>query len=184
VDECPTTDAPLPAPWPLLDGAARLRASGLTGAQVSHQLDTAVHTIRRWRRRIRREGLVGAPGRASSAPCPRCEHGPLDRAAHAHLVGWYLGDGHIALARSRPRLLAIVNDARCTDLSDEVEAAIRAVEPGTSVWRRHGCSAISASWHHWPCLFPQHGEGRKHEREIALAPWQHQIVDEHVGPKS
>jgi hypothetical protein len=28
----------------------------------------------------------------------------------------------------------------------------------------------------WPCLFPQHGPGRKHEREIALAGWQRRLV--------
>ncbi|WP_255515053.1 hypothetical protein [Quadrisphaera sp. INWT6] len=121
------------------------------------------------------------PERVSAASALR--GGPLDRGAYAHLLGWYLGDGHIALARGIPRLLAIFNDAKYPDLSDEVEAAIRAVKPGASVWRRlrHGCFAISASWHHWPCLFPQHGEGRKHEREIVLAPWQQEIVDEHPG---
>jgi hypothetical protein len=31
----------------------------------------------------------------------------------------------------------------------------------------------------WPCLFPQHGPGRKHERRIALADWQQRIVDAH-----
>ena len=30
-----------------------------------------------------------------------------------------------------------------------------------------------------PCLFPQHGPGRKHERTIALVPWQDEIVDAH-----
>jgi hypothetical protein len=32
---------------------------------------------------------------------------------------------------------------------------------------------------HWPCLFPQHGPGKKHERPIALEPWQQAIVDVH-----
>ncbi|WP_236950032.1 LAGLIDADG family homing endonuclease [Mycobacterium sp. MS1601] len=30
---------------------------------------------------------------------------------------------------------------------------------------------------HWPCLFPQHGPGRKHLRPITLAPWQVAIVE-------
>lgn len=29
----------------------------------------------------------------------------------------------------------------------------------------------------WPCLFPQHGPGRKHERQIMLADWQQELVD-------
>jgi hypothetical protein len=28
-----------------------------------------------------------------------------------------------------------------------------------------------------PCLFPQHGPGRKHHRPIFLAPWQQEIVN-------
>ncbi len=32
---------------------------------------------------------------------------------------------------------------------------------------------------HWPCLFPQHGPGRKHTRSIVLEPWQQAIVDAH-----
>jgi hypothetical protein len=30
---------------------------------------------------------------------------------------------------------------------------------------------------HWPCLFPQHGPGEKHERAIVLRSWQREIVD-------
>src|SRR5262245_36213832 len=41
---------------------------------------------------------------------------------------------------------------------------------------------IEARWKHWPCLFPQHGPGRKHERPIVLADWQRQIVAEHPEP--
>jgi hypothetical protein len=32
---------------------------------------------------------------------------------------------------------------------------------------------------HWPCLFPQHGPGRKHERRIVLEAWQRAIADAH-----
>jgi hypothetical protein len=38
---------------------------------------------------------------------------------------------------------------------------------------------VESYWKHWPCLFPQHGPGRKHERRIALVPWQQRIVDAH-----
>jgi len=29
----------------------------------------------------------------------------------------------------------------------------------------------------WPCLFPQHGAGKKHERKIELVDWQEELVD-------
>jgi hypothetical protein len=31
-----------------------------------------------------------------------------------------------------------------------------------------------------PCLFPQHGRGRKHERPIALEAWQRRLVEKHA----
>lgn len=34
------------------------------------------------------------------------------------------------------------------------------------------------SKHLW-CVFPQHGPGKKHDRLIALEPWQQSIVDAH-----
>ena len=44
--------------------------------------------------------------------------------------------------------------------------------------QRIGCTEVIAHSRHWPCLFPQHGPGRKHERTIELAPWQQDIVSE------
>lgn len=54
--------------------------------------------------------------------------------------------------------------------------------PGKTPHRqpRKGCVEISTYWKHWPCFFPQHGPGRKHNRPIALAPWQHSIVIDHA----
>ena len=40
----------------------------------------------------------------------------------------------------------------------------------------------TVSWKHWPCLFPQHGPGRKHERSIVLEDWQRAIVETHPAP--
>jgi len=34
---------------------------------------------------------------------------------------------------------------------------------------------------HLPCLLPQHGEGKKHERRIFLENWQHDFVAEAPG---
>jgi hypothetical protein len=56
---------------------------------------------------------------------------------------------------------------------------MRLVKPGSRPHTRKvpGCVVSTVSWKHWPCLFPQHGPGRKHERPIVLATWQEQIVD-------
>ena len=36
---------------------------------------------------------------------------------------------------------------------------------------------MTVGWKHWPCLFPQHGPGRKHERTLELESWQREIVE-------
>jgi hypothetical protein len=41
-----------------------------------------------------------------------------------------------------------------------------------------GCVEVSKYSKHWPCLLPQHGPGRKHNRVIALEPWQQTLVDQ------
>jgi hypothetical protein len=41
---------------------------------------------------------------------------------------------------------------------------------------RRGCTDVKSTSKHWPCLFPQHGPGRKHERKIELADWQRAIA--------
>jgi hypothetical protein len=38
---------------------------------------------------------------------------------------------------------------------------------------------VSSLWKHWPCLFPQHGAGPKHLREIKLAEWQLECTKAH-----
>ncbi len=102
----------------------------------------------------------------------------MDGAAYAYLLGLYLGDGHI-VQRRRTTLLSIVQDARYPHL---IELAARALErvrgEGTraGLVRKTGCVEICAWWKHWPCLFPQHGRGRKHERRIVLHDWQRGVV--------
>jgi hypothetical protein len=46
------------------------------------------------------------------------------------------------------------------------------------VRRATQCADVSHFSNHWPCLFPQHGPGRKHHRRIALEPWQQALVDQ------
>jgi hypothetical protein len=67
------------------------------------------------------------------------------------------------------------------DIIDEIATHIvlvRAVEK-VGFTLAPGCVEVSSYWKHWPCVFPQHGPGRKHEREIKLEPWQQPIVSAH-----
>lgn len=71
-------------------------------------------------------------------------------------------------------------DARYPEIIDEASRAIVAMRPTkparVEVVRKIGCVELSSYWQHWPCLFPQHGPGRKHLRTIRLAEWQERVV--------
>lgn len=42
---------------------------------------------------------------------------------------------------------------------------------------RLSCVDVSCFHKFWPDIFPQHGAGSKHEREIKLQDWQQSVVD-------
>lgn len=104
-------------------------------------------------------------------------------AVYAYLLGQYLGDGCIAVDGRGVAKLRIACADDYPGIAAEVDSAIKAVS-GRRVCRVQsiGCSEHAAYWKHWPCLFPQHGPGRKHERPIVLAGWQQDLVDEHPWP--
>jgi hypothetical protein len=54
-------------------------------------------------------------------------------------------------------------------------------ESGVFCVKRQGCTEVKSTSKHWPCLFPQHGPGRKHTRKIELTYWQRIIVGKHPG---
>lgn len=77
--------------------------------------------------------------------------------------------------------MRIVLDRAWPGVIDACEKALRAVRPSNSVFRvkRKGCFAVASCSKHWPCLFPQHGPGKKHERPIILDAWQQDIIEAH-----
>ena len=118
--------------------------------------------------------------------CPRCGATPHDWAAlpgsaYAYLLGAYLGDGHIARGARNVYCLRIYLDSRYPRIIHEVAEAMEAILPGKTAHRAlHSTAALVEvnMWSkQWPCLFPQHGPGKKHERPIVLTDWQQEIVD-------
>ncbi|MET9311352.1 transcriptional regulator [Kribbella sp. NPDC003505] len=160
-----------------VDSALRMSDNGVSDKTNAEIHGVAVKTIRRWRRLYQRGGMPRGGSRPAT-PCPRCDGAGLDEAAYALLLGWYLGDGSIARARRGVFTLQIINDERYVELNQEIAETIKRVKPNASPCLRGGGGAIrvEARWKHWPCVFPQHGPGRKHLRKIELADWQLEIV--------
>jgi hypothetical protein len=143
--------------------------SGLSLNEVSSRLGVSRAAIREWRAR------GPAESRAASCPAPVCPS-----PAYAALLGFYLGDGCVS-QHPRTHDLRISCDASYPGIIDDVARCIEAVHPGRPVFRTRapGVVVVKSYWKHWPCLFPQHGPGRKHGRKIRLEDWQWDVVRAH-----
>jgi len=104
---------------------------------------------------------------------------------YVYLLGLYLGDGYLAAHPRGVYRLRISLDARHVNIANECCEAMRTVMPGSRVGRVRGrgnCLEIYSYSKAWPCLFPQHGAGRKHHRLIQLHEWQLRLVDDSPEP--
>ncbi|MFC9623590.1 helix-turn-helix domain-containing protein [Streptomyces sp. NPDC056930] len=158
--------------------ALALLRSGAKGADVARQLNVPRGTISYWLH-VDRSKRGECPG-SHNPRCNRCDGVELNESAYAYLLGLYLGDGHVSqYSQHRVPNLMITLDDSWPGIQDEAEAAMRKVFPDNATCRvrKTGCHNIKVYSKHLPCLFPQHGPGKKHEREITLEAWQQGIVD-------
>ncbi len=146
--------------------------AGLNDCAISRQTGVPRRTVCQWRRspqQVRR-----------SDECTTHDFSALLARPYAYLLGMYLGDGYISRS-PRTWRLRVTCDTKYPDIIAECRKAIDALMAGqhASIVDRIGnCVDVSLSSKHWPCLFPQHGPGRKHSRKIALEPWQQDLVDQ------
>ena len=165
------------------DHAVALMRGGQHPQAVSALTGVSVRTLRQWRDHP--EG-----GRQNRhATCPRCAEPatlPEPSADYAYLLGLYLGDGCISRSGDPAKRIWVLRIA-CADawpgLLEDCKSAIKAIRPENKVGieKKAGCVSVQAYSRHWPCLFPQHGAGRKHLRRIELADWQQVIAAQHPG---
>jgi hypothetical protein len=165
-------------PRSIVDTALVLSDADIFDREIALICDVSIRAIRHWRYGTRRHCDVSGSGRRAIPLCPRCDGRPLDERAYAYLLGLYLGDGHIARGRRDVYALTLACGDMWPGLIVAAGEAMAAVMPANKVCsvRRVGCTQLKSTSKHWPCLFPQHGAGRKHTRPIALEPWQQVIV--------
>jgi hypothetical protein len=163
-------------PPELVTQSLELAGMGPSTSEVARRVGVPRSTVRDWL-----AGRLPAAFRPNASGCAGC--GAIHDletlpAQYVYLLGMYLGDGCLAAHPRGVFKLRISLDARYPGIAAECEHAIRCVMPrnrigyvGYGTWRE--LFAYSKSW---PCLFPQHGPGRKHEREIRLSEWQGSLV--------
>lgn len=152
---------------------------GLNDCQIARYMGIPRGTIRDWRN----PKYIALNPQQRGADCPICYESGIDESRYAYLLGMYLGDGCISAHPRGVYKLRIVLDLRYPMIIDECYGAMEAMRPPGAMRvgfvHNPGCVEVNGHWKHWPCLFPQHGPGRKHEREILLQDWQREIVGKH-----
>jgi hypothetical protein len=169
-----------------MDQVLRMVAEGVSDYEIARRTGISRGTVLDWRCGGGR--LAVRPG--DSDRCDGCGavHSieDLNRQAYSYLLGQYLGDGCIwRSARTGTCYLRIACDAKYSGIIAECCAAIEAIRgrgPYVRYEREKRLARLTSYWRAWPCLFPQHGQGRKHHRRIVLAPWQQLIVKAHPEP--
>ena len=170
----------------MYDQAVREQALALLQTGVSLRAASLITGISRATLRDWREHPDKPRDRAV---CPRCiapPRPPEPQWDYAYLLGLYLGDGCISVGGDPAKgvwALRIFCADAWPGLRAECQAAMSAIRPANkvSLRPRDGCTEVISYSRHWPCLFPQHGPGKKHLRVIKLDLWQQEIVDRHPG---
>lgn len=158
-----------------VDATLSLAETGAGASEIARRLEIPRSTVRDW--------LAGSvPKRPSSRGCASCgvahRHAGLTP-AYVYLLGMYLGDGYIAAHARGVYRLRVVLDVKYPGIIESTAATMSEVRHGRTLVqaRPKNCVEVSSYWRCWPCLFPQHGPGKKHERRIKLTDWQQQLVD-------
>ncbi|MGH2693073.1 MAG: helix-turn-helix domain-containing protein [Actinomycetota bacterium] len=161
-----------------IEGALALKARGHSASSVARELHIPRSTVRDWL--SGRVPIAKIPGVTDCTTCGNAIHdfaalGP----SYAYLLGLYLGDGCISSHRRGVFRLRITLDSAYPRIIDEAAAAMKLAMPENKVSRflrpSHDVEVSSFS-KSWPCLFPQHGPGKKHLRRIQLSAWQEDLV--------
>jgi hypothetical protein len=158
--------------------ALELIREGCNDCVIGRRLGIPRTTVRDWRRpRYERAAQFVDTCARCWQPMTDVRFTPGD---YAELLGLYLGDGHISQG-PRTQRLRISLDSRYPEIVGDVDALLRRCFPCNDVGRVKadgGGTVVLGVYHrHLGCLFPQHGPGKKHDRDIRLEAWQQAIVD-------
>jgi hypothetical protein len=162
--------------------AKALVEAGVPVLRAARELGIPRSTVKTWKERGFDAVLEGPMRRAQSSACDAVERAQRDPSAYAYLFGQYLGDGSIQYGKNGVAKLRVFGFSGYPGIIGRVVATTRAIVPGrVSAYKskRARLVIVTTYWQHLPCLFPQHGPGRKHERSIELTDWQDEIVVAH-----
>jgi hypothetical protein len=99
------------------------------------------------------------------------------RSKYSYLLGQYLGDGHI-IKTPRSYKLSIYTTAKYLSIIDDVVDSMNVVVGRlVNMVSKRGCTDVHVYSNVLPNIFPQHGPGKKHNRNVELTSWQKDNLD-------
>jgi hypothetical protein len=158
--------------------ALALVDQGFNDCEIARATGVPRSTVRAWRRP--KDGRQ--PPQAACLRCGRATR-PVSFTTedYAELLGLYLGDGCIS-EHPRTARLRICLDARYPGVIQDAKSLLERSFPKNRVGlvEAPGGTMVILSMYstHLTCLFPQDGQGKKHERRISLEEWQRCRVDQ------
>lgn len=157
-----------------------LGSRGLTASAISRDTGIPRGTVRDWLGgSMPRRSLYAPPDEGTCPVCGSSAHcfEQLPR-AYCYLLGLYLGDGWLSTHRRGVYKLRVALDSRYPGIIGECGLSITTAFPQIKVAYvdRGTWTEVYAYSKAMPCLFPQHGPGKKHERAILLRGWQETLV--------
>jgi hypothetical protein len=155
--------------------ALALLGTGMGASAVARRTGIPRGTIRGWQ-----EGRGAYHRRLAEA---NSHWRPRNPGAYVYLLGIYLGDGCITVTRSGAASLVVSMDSTYPGIITEVQATAGVVFPSSPIRAflsaNESTTVIRVSHPALPFAFPQHGAGRKHQRQIALTAWQAELTATH-----
>lgn len=164
------------------DLAIRMKADGVPFGEIWRPLELPRDTVSEWL--YGRRALLRSEHPPEHSRCPRCTPTPgipADIPSYVYLLGLYLGDGHLVTSARVPVLRIFCADAWPGLIGSCTQAMLSTLARKVHHGRKQGCVSVQSWSKHWPCLLPQHGPGKKHERAIQLTHWQQPLVDDNPG---
>lgn len=169
--------------------------SGVPVLRIAKRENISRSTINSWRKGGQtREEQSHSAGLMDLAPVAQLVEATISKVVQCefeshqeynYLLGVYLGDGYID-RMPRTYRLRFFQDGKYPILTQRWADTLGWLLPQNtvSVAKRGAMNIVMVHSQFLPALFPQHGEGRKHERKIALVEWQERALENPANTRS
>lgn len=164
--------------------AIALYENGENQSQISRELGIPRATVRGW---LKNRGPVlelvyrGDSKSLPSGVSVRIRAG-LPSLYYSYILGAYLGDGYID-KQARTYRLRIFQNSEYQEVIENYVVALTGIfsynKVGVYPAHKGKYKTLCVYNKYLPDMFPQHGPGRKHNRDIKLKGWQKEIVVRH-----